>query len=561
MADTVAPQEAQILYLEPDDEITSVVRRLREADAGRIVLVAPGRTKATTSAIGLRLLAREAAEAGRTVALVADPAARALAAEAGIPAFPSVAEAQSGREADPREPAPVPARASIHVVRGERIAPPAIAGPVGSSSGARVAAPAAPTSEAWHPRTDDTQPVPVVPPPIPGPWARSRRPADRSARAANRTALTSAIVGLIILAALVAAILPGATIRVTPKMTAIGPFEYTVVLASQDDSGTLDSAMSGKATGTYDDSKPAKGVVIFSNYNFVAVEVPQGTRVSASDQVFTTDVTLVISGQSLFGQPGTASTGVTAVNAGPDGNVVAEAIDTVDSRQTASRLCPARKGCPRLVENPEALSGGVKKTGQQVSQKDVDALVAKIKADLQRQLADHLAADSSRVYAAPAQPQDPVVTVPGGLVGTKDQPTFNLDGTLTYDRRYVSRDALDQAGRDRVTNDANGRPAGTTVVDSSVAVEPGPLTTSGDQVSAALTVRASVRRDVDLEQLKASIEGKSRADAIRALAIVGSATIAFWPDWVDTVPRLGFRIDMAIQTPSAGASAAPSAAP
>ena len=35
--------EPQLLYLEPDDEITSVIRRLRGADAGRVILVAPGR--------------------------------------------------------------------------------------------------------------------------------------------------------------------------------------------------------------------------------------------------------------------------------------------------------------------------------------------------------------------------------------------------------------------------------------------------------------------------------------------------------------------------------------
>src|ERR1051325_2692146 len=85
--------ETQLLYLEPDDEITTVVRRLRETDAARVVLVASGRTKATTSAVALSLLAQGAAAEGREIALVADAAARALAAEAGIPAFASVADA------------------------------------------------------------------------------------------------------------------------------------------------------------------------------------------------------------------------------------------------------------------------------------------------------------------------------------------------------------------------------------------------------------------------------------------------------------------------------------
>jgi hypothetical protein len=79
--------EPQILYLEPDDEITSVIRRLRETDASRVVLVAAGRTKATSSALALRLLAGVAADEGRELALVADGLGRSLAAEAGIAAF------------------------------------------------------------------------------------------------------------------------------------------------------------------------------------------------------------------------------------------------------------------------------------------------------------------------------------------------------------------------------------------------------------------------------------------------------------------------------------------
>src|ERR671919_572891 len=78
--------QTQLLYLEPDDEITTVVRRLRETDAAR-------------------------------VALVADPAARSLAAEAGIAAFASVADA-SAEGAVPSAPSPAP-MAPIHVVRGE----------------------------------------------------------------------------------------------------------------------------------------------------------------------------------------------------------------------------------------------------------------------------------------------------------------------------------------------------------------------------------------------------------------------------------------------------------
>src|SRR5690349_6408344 len=165
MAEASAGSEAQILYLEPDDEIPSVVRRVRESELPRLVLVAPGRSKATSSAIGLRLLARHANEVGRQLSLVADPAARALAAEAGIPAFASIDQAQAdlgGALAAAPSPAQRPL-AAIHVVRGEAASPPAM--PV--VSGPPVDAEAAPTGAVAGPgrsRIEDTQAVPVAPP-------------------------------------------------------------------------------------------------------------------------------------------------------------------------------------------------------------------------------------------------------------------------------------------------------------------------------------------------------------------------------------------------------------
>ena len=111
--------DATLVYLEPDDEITTVVRRLREAEGARVILVAPGRTKATTSAVALRLLAGLAREDGREIVLVGDASARSLAAEAGIPAVASVADARS-LQPGATPSAGTPDRAQISVVRGER---------------------------------------------------------------------------------------------------------------------------------------------------------------------------------------------------------------------------------------------------------------------------------------------------------------------------------------------------------------------------------------------------------------------------------------------------------
>src|SRR5437016_3792452 len=150
MAETSAAGEAQILYLEPDDEIPSVVRRVRESELPRVVLVAPGRSKATSSAIGLRLLARHATEVGRQLSLG-------------------------------------PGLSRMEDTQAVPVAPPL------RSSGAAGAAAAAPAI------------------------GRVRRRSAPLART-SRGVLIAILAAMLVVAALIAAVLPAATVRITPSV-------------------------------------------------------------------------------------------------------------------------------------------------------------------------------------------------------------------------------------------------------------------------------------------------------------------------------------------------------
>ncbi len=423
MADQPEDGAPQVLYLEPDDEIPSVVRRLEAVrGAGPVILVAPGRSRATSSTFGLRLLARRAADAQINLRLVADAATRAVATEVGVTAYATIGEAQAGLPAvDPELPSR--SRAAIHVVRGERTALPSMTGPLPARAEAEpYAGPAIDTR-----RADDTQSVPVVSPPqaprAAWPRPRFRWPQDR------RGWLWSGGV-VVLVAAIVAAILPGATIHVVPDLRAVGPFVYPLQLPATADSGELTSTLSAPATGTYDASTPATGQATFANYSFSQVTVPKGTKVSSGELVFTTDDAIVIRGAGVFGQGATGSVGVTAAVPGVDGNVAADAIDTVDDRAIRGQLCSYPIGCPRLVANRDPLTGGETKTGVEISQQDVDGLLARIDADLRSQLTDHLSAHPERIYAPPSAAEEPVVTIPDKTVGARDQESFQLNGTL-----------------------------------------------------------------------------------------------------------------------------------
>ena len=225
--------QPQLIYLEPDDEITSVVRRLRAAESGSVIIVAPGRSRATSSAVALRLLAQVAAEEARSVSLVADAPTRAVAGEAGIAAFASVAEATSGTVA-PDQGAATP-RAPIHVVRG-------------ISDGATAAA--APAELAAQPverpgAGDETMAVRVPP---------ATTAADSGQRKRRRSLVPRWpwLAGLLVIfLAAGAALLPGATVTITPATQDVGPEAYQLHLPIADrESSTLDVTLPGTATGT-----------------------------------------------------------------------------------------------------------------------------------------------------------------------------------------------------------------------------------------------------------------------------------------------------------------------
>ncbi len=527
----------QLLYLEPDDEITSVVRRLREADAGRVVLVAPGRSRVTTSAVALRLLAGVAADDGRDIALVSDAAGRALAAEAGIDAFPSVSEANAENPMPP-EP-PLARRAAIRVVRGEE---------------ARVAT-LAPRDLAGS--GDETMAIPVarpVPPPRADPPAR---PARARRRALSRAAVGALVVLLLVAVAGAAAVAPAATVVIRPVSVPIEPVRYTLTLpAAGVDEDELTAQTQGTATGVFVDPSPATGTVDFSNWNTVDVLVPAGTEVAAGDVLFVTlaDVTVPIGFFTPFA-PGEASADVQAVEPGPAGNVPSDAIDRVVTDGVRASLRGLPDNPNRLVRNRDATAGGSENRQPQVTRRDVNAAADAIRADLADQLEGALTDAPGMLYGE-VEADEPAIDIPDDLVRRRGEETFTLGGSLAYRRARVAADDVEGAARDRLLDDGDVTPPGRSIVEDSIEVEVRRVTRRGGNVEVRVTVTSLAEPIVDAEAVRGAVAGLTEPDAERALADLGNVEIDLWPGWVDRVPQLEWRIDLQVD-PAVAASAQP----
>ncbi len=538
--------EPQILYLEPDDEITSVVRRLRQADASHVVLVAPARTKATSSAVALRLLSAVAAEEGRSVTLVADPLARTLAGEAGIPAFASVAEATAGASR-PGSPAPAAAtRASIHVVRVDEPE--------------RAPAPPRPRWGDGSGPSDETRAVPVVRttptanvPRAPRSGnAGTRRPRPRTTGVRRRPSVVGIAVLVIVLLAVgaaAAAVLPAASVRIRPATRAIGPVAYQLAIAEPTrDAGQLPLTMTGKATGDHVERLAAAGTVTFENWNYRAVVVPAGTQVAAGEVVFATGADLSVPAGKLTGrgtiQAGQGDASVAAVEPGPAGNVAAGAINRIVDRRTANDLRGFPSNLP-LVHNDAPTAGGAENHAPQVQQADVDALSKQIADALRQQLASHLAeAQTTLVLGPPGGDEQPVVNVPQDLVGKVGAETFELSGSLSYQRLGVPREQVVAQAGQRLLNDPAQTPAGANILPDSVAVEVGKVTSDGATLQVAVKVRASAAPELDPDAIRKRIANLTPDEAQAALADIGPSAVNLWPGWVGRVPTLDWRISI-----------------
>lgn len=95
------------IYLEVDEEITSVIDRLKGSESDKVGIVVPRGAMVLQSVVNLKLIQKAAQKAKKTVAIITvDKVGRSLAAQVGLPVYddPRQAEASSP---SPSEPSPV----------------------------------------------------------------------------------------------------------------------------------------------------------------------------------------------------------------------------------------------------------------------------------------------------------------------------------------------------------------------------------------------------------------------------------------------------------------------
>jgi hypothetical protein len=546
------------LFLEPDDEITIAVGRMRDSTERSVALVLPAGSRIASSRINFRLLAREAETLGTQLAIVSPEAtARALASAAGLPTFSAVSRYEA-------------AMAGGVVAAGEE------RDGQGSDEAttATGSASAPPVIRTISPGVDRS---PTVVSPLPEAAAPTRLPVVHGRRQlrlpdVRGRALVVALVALLVVGGGSAAgayfLLPEARATVTPRVEPLGPLVFEVT--ADPDAATVDPAAgivpaawaettveaqdTFEATGVKVTETKATGSVRFSNRDIDKEQtVPKGAVVKTKSGVaFITDAAATVpkarveqdQGGNLILVPGTKSVGVTADEAGPDGNVAAGTITVTPKGFNPNLL---------RVTNPEATGGGTHTEDQVVEQADYDSAVSALTDRLRQSFDDWVGAGAdspagSLIVAASAVLDEATFDpAPDDVVGEVVD-TFDLSGAADGRVLLVDPAALVSAGDGRFRS--TQVPAGYTLVPP-VSVTFQPLVSEDPTLPRyELTASGRAYRDLDAAALERLILGRPIDEARAALQPYGQATVTLTPDWFGVVPQLDWRVTVDVTVPA-----------
>jgi hypothetical protein len=482
----------KVIYLHRLDTVDSLRVILANcAPQSQVWLVAPLDMTAFASLVNLKLLQRAAKAAAVDLRLVClHSQIRTLAREAGIPAYWSL--------------------------------------PFGLSSAGR--------SSSSTPLSARTIPV----------SARitrrfKRRPRVQGASAALLTLIVVVLIlGMLVVSAVF--IVPGATITLRPVTTqAQARFEVTadvryhsadferMSIPARSVEVVIDGRGDTPATGRLDVMEGhAEGEVVFTNKTSDAVKVPKGTIVRSGVGTpvrFYTKDEIELPAQ----QSGIARVGVTAIDAGPVGNVGALTINVIEG--SLATQCD--------VLNDQPTEGGNVKRIATVAYGDFDRLRSDLISKLQQQAYDLILAGLSEgEFIPPSTVEVEVMAQTTDQVVDQQADKLAMTMKLMVRGLAVDGDALKQIATRYLETQATEDSA---IIASTLKAEPsGEMRLENQTLKFGVLATGQLGQSIDIERVKLLVRGTSveEADGLlgERLRLLSPAEIVLRPDWWPYLP-------------------------
>lgn len=550
-----------IVYIDVEDDVTSVIGKVRASDQKIIALVPPKNIGTLQSAVNLRLLVKAADSAGKRIVLITNNSGlTALAAGVKIP----VAKNLQSKPEIPTTPEK-PEDADEDVIKGEEL-------PVGELAAATNAAtaievPLLDEPEVTSPKAPKSSDDDIIVDELPdlsqdAPVAAAAAASVAKKEKKNPHALSKVpnfnrfrkwiFIGIGLLIAIIAFFVltnifwTSANVVITAQTSSV-PVDTAVTLstdaATNPDSDIVHveskqlkktASVDFTPTGKKNVGDKATGSVKFTNSTSSAVTIAAGSELTASDDsTFTTDSSVTIPAATLsFGCSGyvcqgTATGNVTAAAGGTDQNGESGSLDGSPSGTTATFA--------------SSTSGGTDKTATVVTSDDVTAATAKLasadaaaaKSELTSQLGSDYVVITDSFSAVNA---DPVSTPAVG----EQASTAKLTRDSTYTIVAIKKSEIKTLTTDAITaQESNGSSQRIYDDGSSSATVSQFITSPSGVMTAHIKTNGKVGPNIDDNALKPQLVGKKAAEITQLIEQtngVRDVTVSFAPFWRSTAP-------------------------
>ena len=541
-----------LIYIDTDDDVTSIVGRIKQSSEVVVALVPPKRIGVLQSVVNLRLLQRAAKVAKKRLAIVTtDPSLVNLASGLGIPVAKNI-------NAQAKVPDMVDEEEISDVIDGNDIAVSDIPRSRRETSEDKEISAAVAAIE-----TDDRIKNDLDADGVPDDEEeKPKKSVKKKSKVPNINSLRNKLligggVAVVLIGFLVWAIIfaPQATITIQAKTSPL-EISKTLTLIPSSDKNVADGQLSPvvkqkktnesvefEATGSREVGEMAAGTVAFCydvpNYNdhtgdkIAAVELEAGTLLYADGVQFTTDAPLSVEpGRNSNNQCETYySVKATAVKIGEEGNISQNTLMSVSGYSNLKAIAKSD------------FTGGSKETVKVVQQSDVDAAVAKLRErgdsdaardELKGQMSDStIVIDSSfntsqgEVKVSPAVGESPA---------ENGKATASLE--ITYTLVGVDRDDLGEVLDEQLKSETDGKNQ-KAYNNGLNEVKFSGFTTVDNGYSVVINTNGHVGPIINEDDVRKQAVGK-KSEEIRALLMetdgVNDVSVNMSPFWVSKAP-------------------------
>ncbi len=517
----------EILYLESDEEITSVIDKIKQSKGNRLSLVVPKEATILQSVVNLKLLAKEAANLSKEIAIItSDKIGRNLAAKVGLTVYESVKSDKPVFE----PPSPMPSNQEVIEINNAKTTKYEEQRPKGVQVHHFQE-----RSKIWPKRKEKTQISPKLP------VTKIKKDIDWRKIKIIIWPLLAIVLVLIIMGGYF--ILPKT--KVTLKVQAENYEDsLDIKISSEKDLNIVENkTFAGKmiditqekeeafrTTGKKNLGGKAKGTLTLYNYWDSSPQLlGAGSKFSSSGKTFISKNAATIPGTSIRGGnivAGTSTVEIEAENSGEEYNVEA-------SRFLIVGLSAAQQE-KIYGQSSKDLTGGFSKEVQVVSQTDYDQAKEKIANDLTESLGSNLNGQAEGAEILEDAIQIEIVEESSSAEVDSEAAEFSLKIKQRLRAIVFLRANFDQFILEVMENQIPAYQMITLGPDDLII--PNVKENKYDENLLLLNINTSAKisRRIDTEKVEYDLLGKSQEDSKKYLSNiegVAGAEIIYWPYW------------------------------